>query len=202
MPGLIYVHGFNSSPQSIKARLLGEHLATLENAPTYEVPALPPSPAEAILLLETALRRHRPEARTLVGSSLGGYYATWLAERHGCRAVLINPTTRPFDDLDAYLGRQRNLYSGEEYELTRAHLAELAALRVERLADPGRYLLMVETGDEVLDYRLAVAFYRGAWQYVRGGGDHGFQGFADQIPAVLAFAGWRGGRIAPAARDG
>jgi hypothetical protein len=126
---------------------------------------------------------------TLVGSSLGGYYASALAERHGCRAVLINPAIRPYEDLRQYLGRNRNLYTGEDYEITPAHFDELRALKIERITRPERYWLLVQTGDEVLDYREAVAFFAGAKQTVIEGGDHGFQGFERYLPALLEFAG-------------
>ena len=79
----------------------------------------------------------RPASLAFVGSSLGGFYATWLAERYDAKAVMINPSVRPFTDLERYLGPQRNLYTGEEYELTRDHFAELAALRIARITRPG-----------------------------------------------------------------
>jgi predicted esterase YcpF (UPF0227 family) len=123
-----------------------------------------------------------------VGSSLGGFYATWLAERYGARAVLINPSVRPFDDLAAWKGVQTNLYTGEAFEVTDAHFAELRALYVEHLADPARYFLLVQSGDEVLDWRTAVARYAGGWQYVEGGGDHSFAGFERHLPEILRFA--------------
>jgi predicted esterase YcpF (UPF0227 family) len=104
--------------------------------------------------------RH-PEA-VVVGSSLGGYYATWLAEKRGVSAVLVNPAVRPYELLRPALGVQKNLHTGKEYEFTERHLAELAALEVPAITRPERYLLMVETGDEVLDYTQAVARYRGA----------------------------------------
>jgi hypothetical protein len=126
---------------------------------------------------------------TFVGSSLGGFYATWLAERYATKAVLVNPAVRPDIDLAAYVGPQRNLYTGEAYQLRAEDVAELERFRVERIAHPERYLLLVQTGDEVLDYRIAIRFYAGAWQLVQGGGDHGFQDFATQIPSVLRFAG-------------
>ena len=126
---------------------------------------------------------------TLVGSSLGGFYATYLAERYGARAVLINPAIRPHEDLRPYAGPQRNLYTGEEYEVTPAHFDELAALAVTRITRPERYFLLVRTGDEVLDWREAVAFYAGAFQYVAGGGDHGWTDFGDEVASVLRFAG-------------
>ena len=132
---------------------------------------------------------HKPTSLTLVGSSLGGFYATWLAERYDANAIMINPSVQPFTDLERYLGSQHNLYTGEEYELTREHFAELAALRIGRITRPERYLLLTQTGDEVLDWREAVAYYGGAWQFVQGGGDHAFQDFESQIPAILRFAG-------------
>ncbi len=101
---------------------------------------------------------------------------------------MINPATRPYDDLQPWRGMQTNLYTGESFNVTDAHFAELRALAVERITRPERYLLMVETGDEVLDYSAAVAYYGGAYQYVRGGGDHAFTQFAPQIATLLRFA--------------
>ena len=129
------------------------------------------------------------ERLTFVGSSLGGFYATYLAERYGARAVLINPALRPYQDLAPYLGAQRNLYTGEEYELTVEHFAQLVVLQVPRITRPERYLLLVQTGDEILDYRAALTYYAGAWQFVEGSGDHGYRGFEEQIPVILRFAG-------------
>jgi hypothetical protein len=189
-PTIVYLHGFRSSPASIKATALRAAVDALPAArrPVLHVPDLQRAPLAAIAQVEALLAASRAPV-TLVGSSLGGYYATHLAERHGTRAVLVNPAVQPYDDLQPYLGVQTNLYTGEPFEVTHAHFGELRTLRVARLSVPGNFLLMVETGDEVLDYRQAVGFYAGAWQYVRGGGDHAFQDYANQIPAILRFAG-------------
>ena len=183
---IVYIHGFNSSPASFKARLLRERLAAPARASEFAAPALPHGPAAAAALLAGLARMH-PQA-VLVGSSLGGYYATWLAEKFLLRAVLVNPAVRPYDLLAGCVGRQKNLYTGEEYDFTAQHVDELRALEVAAIT-PERYLLMVETGDEVLDYRRAVEKYRGAQQLVSEGGDHGFSDFADHLDRVLAFAG-------------
>jgi predicted esterase YcpF (UPF0227 family) len=185
---MIYLHGFNSSPHSHKAQALASEMARRGIADRFFCPALPHRPRDAIAVVERELARHPADAVTLVGSSLGGFYATSLAERHGVRAVLLNPAVRPQADLESYLGVQRNLYTGEEYELTREHLAEWRALEVAAI-HPERYLLIVETGDELLDHRIAVAKYRGARQIVVEGGDHTLASFARHIPAILAFAG-------------
>ena len=180
---LIYIHGFNSSPASSKARLVRERLAREEE---FVAPALPPSPAAAAALLEDLMRKHAHAA--LVGSSLGGFYATWLAEKFALRAVLVNPAVRPYELLAGCVGRQKNFHTGEEYDFTAQHIAELRALEVDSIT-PERYLVLVATGDEVLDYRHAVEKYRGARQLVIEGGDHGCSDFAAYLGAVLEFCG-------------
>lgn len=191
---LIYLHGFNSSPQSIKAQEVLARVAALPASvrPPLHIPALPHRPAQAMALVIALIERIGAEGLTLIGSSLGGYYATYLAERYAAanvRAVLVNPTTGPAEDLRPYFGPQHNPYTGEVYELTEDHLREFLALEVGRLTRPERYFLLVQTGDEVLDYRLAVAHYAGAYQLVLGGGDHAFQDFGQYIDSILRFAG-------------
>jgi predicted esterase YcpF (UPF0227 family) len=186
MAALVYLHGFNSAPQSHKAQVLKRHMEALGLGDRYACPELPPAPLDAIAAAEAAFAR-LPGA-TLVGSSLGGFYATWLAEKHDLRAVLVNPAVTPQADLETYLGEQRNLYTGATYQLTRDHLEQWRGLAVERL-QPDRYLLLVETGDEVLDYRHAVARYAGAEQIVIPGGDHALQSFPRHLDRILAFAG-------------
>jgi predicted esterase YcpF (UPF0227 family) len=183
---IVYLHGFNSAPHSHKAQVLRRYLAERGLEDHFVCPTLPHRPAEAIALVERGLAEH-PKA-TLVGSSLGGFYATYLAETHALAAVLINPAVRPQADLESYLGVQRNLYTGEEYVLTRQHIEEWRALDVS-VAHPERYLLLVETGDEVLDYRAAVQKYKGAKQLVIEGGDHSLRSFPDHLPLILEFAG-------------
>ncbi|MFO1322535.1 MAG: YqiA/YcfP family alpha/beta fold hydrolase [Burkholderiales bacterium] len=189
MNTIVYLHGFRSSPASVKATRLRDHVATLLDPPRLHIPALPHRPAQAIADVVAWVERNAgANAPTFIGSSLGGYYATWLAERFGARAAMINPTIRPWEDLQPSRGAQTNLYTGEAFDVTDAHFDELRALAVGRITRPGRYLLMVETGDEALDYARAVAFYGGAYQYVRGGGDHSFTDFVPQIPTLLRFA--------------
>jgi hypothetical protein len=184
---LVYLHGFNSSPASGKARQLGEHMATIGRQADYSCPALPNSPREAIAHVEAELAERRPGSVTLIGSSLGGFYATHLAEKHGWKAVLVNPAVHAHKLLRSALGPQTNWHTGEKWELTEAHLAELAALDVDEITLPKRYLLLAQTGDEVLDYRDAVAYYAGATQIIEDGGDHGFAGFERHYQTILDF---------------
>lgn len=184
---LIYIHGFNSSPASFKANLLKRKLESLGRGAEFSAPALPHHPNAAIQVLEAEVAKH-PGA-VLVGSSLGGYYATHLAEKHGLKAVLVNPAVRSYEQLRICLGVQQNLHTGEHYEFTAEHLTKLAALEVPAITRPERYFLMVRTGDELLDYREAVAKYHGCRQLVLEGGDHAFSDFEKYLDVVLEFCG-------------
>jgi len=183
---LIYIHGFNSSPASSKAQWLKARLEALERGAEFAAPALPHGPAQAAALLDALVVRHPGAA--LVGSSLGGYYATYLAEKHGLKAVLLNPVVRPYELLALLVGRQKNLHTGEEYDFTTQHVAELRSLEVDQIS-PERYLLIVATGDEVLDYRAAVTRFQGCRQIVIDGSDHGLSDFANYGDAVIEFCG-------------
>ena len=184
---IIYIHGFNSSSQSGKARELQAWMAARGLAEAYACPDLPHRPTEAIALLEALIAASRGTPK-LIGSSLGGFYATWLAERHDLKAVLVNPCVACHEKLAAEVGRtQNNWHDGSQYIFTAEHLAELAALHLPGIAHPERYLLLAEKGDELLDWREAAAYYRGARQVLLDGGDHGFTRFAELIPDILAF---------------
>jgi len=186
---LVYLHGFRSSPASVKATRLRAFVDTLASPPALHIPDLEHRPSLAMRGVVDWVERHAAGRVAFVGSSLGGFYATHLAERFGARAAMINPAVRPYDALLPSLGVQTNLYTGEAFEVTLEHMQELRAMAVARISRPERCFLLVETGDEVLDYREAVAFYAGAFQYVRGGGDHSFTAFEAQIPAILRFCG-------------
>ncbi|MBH3421457.1 MULTISPECIES: YqiA/YcfP family alpha/beta fold hydrolase [Pseudomonas] len=184
---ILYIHGFNSAPASTKASQLMGVMDSLGLAGQLRVPALHHHPRQAIAQLEQAISElGRP---LLVGSSLGGYYATHLAERHGLKALLVNPAVSPHRMFDGYLGPQQNLYTGETWELTLDHVAALAALEVAAPQDAQRYQVWLQTGDETLDYRLAEQYYRACALRIQAGGDHSYQGFGQQLPALLSFAG-------------
>ncbi|MFO1200154.1 MAG: YqiA/YcfP family alpha/beta fold hydrolase [Burkholderiaceae bacterium] len=183
---LIYLHGFRSSPRSAKASLLAERMRTLGRAADFVCPQLPPSPFAALELL----KKLAPQPRdTLVGSSLGGFYATWLAEKTGARCVLLNPAVDPADGLQRYVGVQKMFHSDEPFEFKDEHVAELRALTVGAITFPARYFLIAAKGDELLDWRDMVAHYPGARHKVLEGSDHGLADFADYLDEVLEFAG-------------
>jgi uncharacterized protein len=186
---ILYLHGFRSSPQSFKARVMHERLAELGRLSEWQCPVLPVSPREAVELAESIAARTQAERITVVGSSLGGFYATHLAEKHGWRAVLLNPAVVPQDDLSHYLGEQPLWHGGGSITVLPRHLDELRALAVERITRPERYFLIAATGDEVLDYRTMLAHYPGVKTTLIQGGDHAISDFRDYLDDVLAFCG-------------
>jgi len=187
---ILYLHGFRSSPLSIKARQISARMAQLGRQDEYLCPQLPVDPQQAARLIEDIACDLPVANLTLVGSSLGGFYATWLAERLACRAVLLNPAVRPDRDLGRHLGVQTVYHSDETIEMRAEFIAAFAALRVNRITLPQRYLLIAAKGDEVLDWREMVAHYPGAHHRVLEGSDHGLSDFESYLNDVLAFAGF------------
>jgi uncharacterized protein len=185
---IVYLHGFVSSPQSKKAVMLGDYLKNIVTGIDYRVPALHHRPSRAIDEAAAECDGIAAADLTIVGSSLGGFYATVLAERLGCRAALLNPAVRPHTHFDRHLGPQANLHTGEEFVLGPGHIDELRGLEPRAITRPERYWLFVETGDVVLDYREAVELYRGALQTVVRGGDHTLVSFPEHVPELVEWA--------------
>jgi predicted esterase YcpF (UPF0227 family) len=183
---ILYLHGFRSSPRSFKARVIQARMTAAGRAHQLICPQLPASPKAAMALVLTLAERHA-DRLAIIGSSLGGFYATWLAERFGCRAALLNPAVDPLANLSQPVGVTTNWHSDEPFEFKPEYIDELAALRVPSITHPERYYLLAATGDEVLDYRDMVARYAGACQHVIAGSDHAISEFEDYADAVLAF---------------
>ena len=186
---ILYLHGFRSSPLSMKSRLLAAQMQALGRGAQWLCPQLPASPKLAIEQAMSLVENVAPAELTIIGSSLGGYYATWLAEQLGCRAVLLNPAIVPLLDLEQHVGISTEFHSDKPFEFKREYIDELRAFAVPTITQPQRYFLIAATGDEVLDYRDMLAHYRGAQHIVIEGSDHGISEFADYVAAVLAFAG-------------
>lgn len=187
MAALLYIHGFLSSPLSIKAQQTAHWLAA--NLPEIEFlcPQLTPYPAQTQQLLESIIEQRLPEPVYLMGSSLGGFWATWLAEEYHLRAVLINPAVRPQDFMPAYLEVDlKSYHTDDSYRLSAGHIDEIIAVDVP-VARSDNYWLLVQTGDETLDYRQAVQKYAGCKQTIEAGGDHSFQGFERYLAECMTF---------------
>ncbi len=184
---IIYLHGWNSSALSTKARQTVEYCA--ERNIECIAPTLSTSTSVAIQQVLDILKKHPNEQHTLVGSSMGGYYTTWLCENNTTlRGVLINPAVKLAEKLAAYENtEQKNYHSDETYLFTTQHLDEMRALEIPTITHPHRYLLMVQKGDELLDYREAVNYYADAQHIIEDGGDHMFCGYEKHLQTIIDF---------------
>lgn len=161
-----------------------------------EIPQIPPIPVDAIELLRgRAELITRDTGLSLVGSSLGGFYATWLAEKYHCPAVLINPAVKPHELLKQYLGENTNYYTAERWVLNESHIRQFSELYIEKITQPQRYLLMLQTGDQTLDYREAKEKYADCPCIIEQGGTHEFEGFERYLDKILSFCNVTHSRI-------
>ncbi len=187
---LIYIHGFNSSHLSQKAQQMVRWCHTYRPDINLEVPRLACYPAAAQHQLEALIEPHLGKTRIgLVGSSLGGYLASWLNEKYGVPAVLINPAVFPYLLLSSYLGPQKNPYTGEEYVLEAHHMDELKMLDTPIVKDESSIWLLQQQDDEVLDYREAVKKYQWCKKTLEKGGSHAFEGFERYPADIIKFLG-------------
>ena len=187
---LLYLHGFRSSPQSTKARTLAAHMAAHHPQVHWWCPQLPPSPRAAMEMLLKGISQWPRETMAVVGSSLGGFYATGVAEHTVCRAVLVNPAVDPARDLAKYIGEQTSWHDPEERLFFRPeYVDELKTLACGPLAHPERYLAFIAKGDEVLDWREMNGRYASSPQVLLEGGDHALSDFDSHLPRLLGFLG-------------
>lgn len=188
---ILYIHGFNSSPLSIKAEQTRQYFQQHFPSINFICPQLATSPNEAVSQLESILEVSKKEVWFIMGSSLGGYFATYLANKYQVPAVLINPAIKPFDLLEDYIGEQKNPYTNVVYQVTKQHMIDLKAIEqsvpsIDNV-QKNNYLVMVQTGDEVLDYQQAVEKFQHCRLIVEEGGDHSFIGFDEKLPIVADF---------------
>ena len=189
---LLYLHGFRSSPLSTKAQKMAALMKTRFPQVTWWCPQLPPSPRAAMALIMDGIASWPQDAQfermAVVGSSLGGFYATAVAERWGCKAVLLNPAVDPARDLSRHIGEQTSWQNPDEhFFFAPAFIDELRALQTGPLRAPGNYLAVIAKGDEVLDWREMAARYAGAHIQLLEGGDHALTDFESHLPRILDF---------------
>ncbi|MEH6557772.1 MAG: YqiA/YcfP family alpha/beta fold hydrolase [Oceanicoccus sp.] len=186
-PLLIYIHGFQSSCQSEKAQETRLFLEKNSLPIDFAAPTLSNYPLESYRQLQQLIEQNQSRQIALMGSSMGGFTATALAQHYGLSAVVINPAVRPYELMSSFLGPNKNPYTGIAFTLQDQHVKELQQMEVRKISDPSRLMVLLQTGDEVLDYQKAVEFYRDCPQIVEKGGDHRFQNFEKHLPDVIKF---------------
>jgi len=183
---LVYLHGFRSSPLSHKATLLAEYVSNLNDIDII-IPELPEEPAAAIKKIHQVMKSLQGVDVLLVGSSLGGFYATSIAEHYHCPAVLINPAVRPYELLEEYTGQNVNMHTGEVFEFKEAYVEQLKEIECKSITNVDSYLVLLQQGDEVLDYRQAMENYKDSYVNVSTGGSHAFDEFEKVINDIIMF---------------
>ena len=182
---ILYIHGFNSSPQSLKAKQTQQYLKAYHPEIKFHCPQIKSTPKGAITQL-TQILKSNSGTWCIMGSSLGGYFSTYLSEKYQYPTVIINPAVKPFELLNDYLGEQTNPYTNEVYTVTKQHIDDLKALEKKEITKK-HYLVMVQTGDEVLDYQQAVNKYQQCQLIVQQGGDHSFVNYSALLPKIAQF---------------
>ncbi len=189
MHKLLYLHGFNSSPQSLKAQQISQYMSDNHCLDQLLCPQIPSVPEEARLFLEQLVEETLENyPLSFAGSSLGGYYATYLAEKYSGSAVLINPSVKPYETLSAHLGENKFYFDEGCWEFDESHIQQLKDMKVEKITEPERYLVLLQTGDETLDYREAELKYKNSQCIIEQGGDHSFVGFERYIVQIIQFS--------------
>ncbi|HSW18760.1 MAG TPA: YqiA/YcfP family alpha/beta fold hydrolase [Ramlibacter sp.] len=187
---LLYLHGFRSSPQSNKAVQVAAAVRARHPNVTWWCPQLPPSPAQAMALLARGTADWPRDRMGVIGSSLGGFYATCIAEQTGCRAVLLNPAVEAARDLAGQVGEHAEWHDpSQRFYFEPTYVDELRAMTTGAVTRPDRYFAVIAKGDEVLDWREMTARYPGARIRLLEGSDHALSEFADHLPEALAFLG-------------
>ena len=185
---LLYLHGFRSSPQSTKAQTMAHYVRTQHPHVTWWCPQLPPSPQAAMEQVMAHVQNWPSAQMAVMGSSLGGYYATWVAQQKHCKAVLLNPSVYPDRTLEHYIGMQTNWHNPEEAFFFRPeYIQELRDLAMHDRSAPAAQLGIFAKGDEVLDWRDMAARYPEAEQLILEGGDHAISDFDAHLSRVLDF---------------
>ena len=187
---VVYLHGFRSSPNSSKAVKTKEAikaLSTMSNPIHWYCPQLLASPKQSIDMVIEYIQANPVDRLIVIGSSLGGFYANYLAERYQCKAVTLNPAVRAPRELAPHVGMMTAYDSDEPFDFRPEYIDELCALQVERLARPENYFLIAAKGDELLDWKEMVDFYSGAQQLVLEGSDHGISEYSEYLPQVMRF---------------
>ncbi|GEM_PF-53370 len=181
---LIYIHGFGGSGQGSKARAFRKYFKSIEE--DFIAPSLPYNPELAIESLKALIASYKGDVY-LLGSSLGGYYASYLSHMDEVKkVVLINPATKPYETLKRALGKATNFYDDTTFTWNEKHLKSLEKLDKDELKKE-KFMVLLQKGDELLDYKDALQKYKDTKVVIEEGGSHSFEGIENHFENIRAF---------------
>jgi predicted esterase YcpF (UPF0227 family) len=187
---LVYLHGFRSSPNSAKAVMTGEAvraISTAQNSYEWYCPQLLASPKKSMDMVSKHIDQSQVDRMVIIGSSLGGFYTNYLAEKYRCKGIVLNPAVYAARELEPHVGMMTAYDSEEPFDFKAEYIDQLQVLQVNRISNPERYFLIAAKGDELLDWREMAAFYPGAKQLILEGSDHGIADYATHLSSVIEF---------------
>lgn len=187
---LVYLHGFRSSPNSTKAVMTGEAMRTLstrQNNYEWYCPQLLASPKESMDMVIKHIDQSQLDRMVIIGSSLGGFYTNYLAEKYQCKGIVLNPAVYAARELEPHIGMMTAYDSEEPFDFKAEYIDQLRALQVNAITNPERYFLIAAKGDALLDWKEMAAFYPGAMKLILEGSDHGIADYATHLPSVIDF---------------
>ena len=183
---IFYFHGFASSADSTKALVFQNFIKKRFPSVQLHIPNIDNSIEKSFVQLEDLVAKNNTN-KLFMGSSLGGFYASYFAEKYNSKAVLINPASNPYRGMEMYLGKNINYSTNEEFYLTKEDLEVLKEKNVSSINNPSNYLVLVETGDEVIPFKYTLEFYKGCNFCVVNGGSHSFDSFQDKLEIIASF---------------
>ena len=183
---LLYLHGFNSSPESAKAKIFKKFISA-QDKKNLIIPELPISPKDSINLLSEIIEKENQKI-SIIGSSLGGFYSSYLGNIYGIKNVLINPVVpEHLESMKDIIGEHSNYQSKEKYRFTESNYQELLDLKISELSFPMNHFCLVQLGDEVLDQKLTINYFRKSLVLIENNGTHQFEGFDRHLYMIYDF---------------
>ena len=183
---IFYFHGFASSADSTKAIIFNDFIEEKFPNISLHIPNIDNSIEKSFIQLEKLIGKNKGD-RLFIGSSLGGFYASYFAEKLGSKAVLINPASNPYLGMEMYLGKNTNYSTNEEFYLTKKDLEILKLNNVSKVNYPANYLVLIETGDDVIPFKYTLDFYSGCNFRIINGGSHSFDSFKEKLEIISKF---------------
>jgi predicted esterase YcpF (UPF0227 family) len=183
---ILYFHGFKSSSDSSKAQEFKKFIENKTSQTKIIIPDLEDDFKEAHKQIETLIDKNSPNI-LYMGSSLGGYYALYFAQLYKSKSVLINPAIAPLNDFEIYLGKNENYATGNKFTISKDDISYIRSLHHKKILEPKNNLILLESGDEILNYVESSSYFRGSYIDIFYGGNHSYTSIKEKFTKIKEF---------------